>query len=179
MLPFALKVALEKHNRIGLNAKNLTPQESFNGVLFSPHAPDHRTWDPLPPTRDDPQPPVARPISHDFPDLTHTGLRCSIHKHSPIKRLTYGCLVMIMISLSSVPPVATSCYHVVRFSYDDFLEQNFDGTSNLFNPIAQIFQATIISNEVYSMKAMLRQSDKLAFEKDMHFEVQSLYDMGV
>ena len=42
--PFALKAAVEKHNRIEVNEKGTTPQETFSGVEEPPHALDHHTW---------------------------------------------------------------------------------------------------------------------------------------
>lgn len=119
-------------------------------------------------TREVQNTPSLIPLSQTFLDLNSAGLRRSTRKRSHVERLTYGCLAIIMLSLNSLPPATANCYHAVKLSYQDYLEHNFDDTSNLSNPIAQIFQATITDNEVYTMKEMLRQPDKLSFEQAMH-----------
>ena len=107
------------------------------------------------PTSSEPQ------SSHDaFIDLDQAGLRRSTCQRSSVERLTYGCLALLMMSITSIPPVTANCFQSVNASYNDFLENNFDGTTNASNPILQMFQATITDNETYTMKEMLQQPNK-------------------
>ena len=73
--------------------------------------------------------------------------------------------------LVQVEPATMHCYQAGITSYDNFLETNFDGTANGTSVIGQIFNATKMDNETYTMSEMLKQNDKMNFVKAMETEV--------
>ena len=51
------------------------------------------------------------------------------------------------------------CYQARVVEYNDFLETNFDGTSNNTSPFAQINMASKANNKTYIVKEMLQRLD--------------------
>ena len=65
------------------------------------------------------------------------------------------------------------------YTYDDFLELNFDGTQNSLSPLVQIYLSGKVGNEVYNFNEMLKQSDIDQFEVTMYKEVKSMFDNDI
>eukprot|EP00957_Ditylum_brightwellii_P171525 13058082-Ditylum_brightwellii.AAC.1 len=69
-------------------------------------------------------------------------------------------------------------YHACQNSYSEFLESNYDGTCNQLSIIGQML-ATKISNKMYTLKEMMKQPDRVDFEKAMYKEVKHMFDNKV
>ena len=52
--------------------------------------------------------------------------------------------------------------------YEDYLDRNFDGTRNSTHPLAQVYITSKANNEVYTLKEMLKEPDRLEFLKAMN-----------
>ena len=76
---------------------------------------------------------------------------------------------------SSATTCTASCFQSRAIAYEDFLERNFDGSSNTSNPLAQIYMTSQSNNENYTIKEMLGQPDKAEFLKAMEIEVSSMF----
>ena len=59
--------------------------------------------------------------------------------------------------------------------YNDFLQNNFDGTTNYTSPMAQIYLSSKSNNEVFTLKKMLQEPDKEHFIAAMEEEVASMF----
>ena len=71
--------------------------------------------------------------------------------------------------------IGAKCYQARAVEYKDFLETNFDGTSNNTSPFAQIYMTSQANNETYTLKEMLQQPDRDDFMEAMRKEVDSLF----
>ena len=67
------------------------------------------------------------------------------------------------------------CYQSRMVEYGDYLERNFDGTSNKTSPLAHIYLTSKANNECYNLKEMLKEPDRDMFMKAMEKEVASLF----
>ena len=67
------------------------------------------------------------------------------------------------------------CYQSRIIEYEDYLDCNFDGARNSTNPIAQSYITSKSNNEVYTLKEMLKEPDRIAFLKVMKSEVTPLF----
>ena len=87
-------------------------------------------------------------------------------------------MVMALFTFSSglfqSASLISQCYQSRVIQYEDFLEQNFDGTTNCTSPLTQIYQTSVVNNEVYNISKMLKQPDKFEFMKAMHEKVSSI-----
>ena len=52
------------------------------------------------------------------------------------------------------------CFQSRVMEYHDFLETNFDGTTNNISPMAQIYMTTKANKETYNLKEMMQEPDK-------------------
>ena len=68
------------------------------------------------------------------------------------------------------------CFQSHSIKYQEFLDENFDGTANYLNPIAQIYASSKSGNEVYNLKEMLQQPDRKEFIAAIHDEVKTFFD---
>ena len=59
--------------------------------------------------------------------------------------------------------------------YNDFLQNNFDGTTNYTSPMAQIYLSSKSNNEVFTLKEILQEPDKEHFIAAMEEEVASMF----
>ena len=88
-------------------------------------------------------------------------------------------LVLIMSAfVFHVPPVTSytaQCFQSRIIAYNDYLEQNFDGTSNQTSPMAQVYLSSQSNNETYTLKEMTKQPDKAKFVEAMEVEVASMF----
>ena len=134
--------------------------------------------------------------ANDFVDIETLGLRRSNRmKHSPNRmspidprskeirqtKRPIGFLILaastfITQGVYSVNNTIAHCFQSRIMEYEDFLDSNFDGTRNSTSPLAQIYLTSKANNEVYTLKEMLAQPDKMEFVKAMKQEVQSLFD---
>ena len=71
--------------------------------------------------------------------------------------------------------IDAQCYQARAVEYNDFLETNFNGTSNNASPFAQIYMTSQANNETYLLKEMLQQPDRDDFMEAMRKEVDSLF----
>ena len=71
---------------------------------------------------------------------------------------------------------ASHRYKAIEVEYDDYLERNFDGSNNLISPFSQIYLTSKTNNEIYTLKDMLWDPDKLDFVKVKKKEVSSLFN---
>ena len=78
--------------------------------------------------------------------------------------------------LEEFSKAAAHCYQSRVLEYEDYLDRNFDGTRNSTNPLAQIYLTSKANNEVYTLKEMLREPDRVEFLKAMKEEVGSLFE---
>ena len=76
---------------------------------------------------------------------------------------------------AAVINIGVKCYRARAVEYKDFLETNFDGTSNNTSPFAQIYMTSQVNNETYTLKEMLQQPDRDEFKEAMRVEVDSLF----
>ena len=83
------------------------------------------------------------------------------------------------IANSSIASASVHCYQTRVMQYNDFLETNFDGSINQLNPLAQIYQTSLSSNEVYNLKEMMQEPDRERFEVAMHKEVSSMFEESI
>ena len=115
-------------------------------------------------------------IAPNFVNLDTLGLRRSARiAKNPMTR-PYGLIVLALSSfVQSCPEKITNCFQARQIAYSDFLDANFDGSSNRNSPLAQVYNATKTNNEVYTLKEMLTQNDRHEFIKAMHDEVDSLF----
>ena len=72
---------------------------------------------------------------------------------------------------ATVIDIGAKCYQARVVKYNDFLETNFDGTSNNTSPFAQIYMTSQANNETYTLKEMLQQPDRDDFMEAMRKEV--------
>ena len=89
---------------------------------------------------------------------------------------------MMILALTAFTSSATNiidssvhCYRTREIQYDDFLEPNFDGSTNELNPQAEIYITTQSNNESYNLKEMMQQQDRRYFENIVHDEVSSMF----
>ena len=80
---------------------------------------------------------------------------------------------------SNIASTSIHCYQTRVIEYNDFLETNFDGSINQLNPLAQIYQTSLSSNEVYNLKEMMQEPDRERFEVAMHKEVSSMFEENI
>jgi hypothetical protein len=77
---------------------------------------------------------------------------------------------------SNAASVATHCFQRRASDYNQFLECNFDGSTNSPGSLAQIFLASKSNNEVYTLKEMLLEPDRAKFIEAMEKEVRSMFE---
>merc|ERR1711944_286381 len=88
---------------------------------------------------------------------------------------------MVMASTAFIPSteatdtIPSRCFQTKSRQYQDFLQNNFDGTTNSSSPLAQIYMSSKANNEVYTLKEMLMQPDKELFMEAMEKEVSSMF----
>ena len=75
----------------------------------------------------------------------------------------------------SVTAFSAKCFQSRVIEYNDFLERNFDGSSNQTSPLAQISLSSQANNETYTLKEMVREPDKDKFIEAMEAEVASMF----
>ena len=111
-----------------------------------------------------------------FVGLDTMGLRCdkrdekatSRLKESQVavqnnKSLAFTRLKTIMIlaltafasSTTSIANSSVYYYQTRGRQYNEFLENNFDDSINQLNPLLQIYQTSLLSNNVYNLKEMM------------------------
>eukprot|EP00957_Ditylum_brightwellii_P172562 13137006-Ditylum_brightwellii.AAC.1 len=74
--------------------------------------------------------------------------------------------------------IVNICIQTAMISYQEYLDTNFDGTQNNLSIIGQIFAAEV-SNENYTLKEMMQQTDRKEFEAAMYKEVKHMIDNKV
>ena len=121
-----------------------------------------------------------RDVSTPFVNLDTLGLRRSPRILALSKRKqACGLLVLAMSAfVSHIPPVTsytTKCFQSRVIAYNDYLEQNFDGSSNQTSPMAQVYLSSQANNETYTLKEMTKQPDKDKFVEAMEVEVASMF----
>ena len=95
-----------------------------------------------------------------------------------MKRHGFNFLALLGTVLCLPTLIATSaisqshhCYQSHTILYQDFLKDNFDGTPNYLNPIAQIYASSKSGNEVYNLQEMMQEADQDKFLITMHDKV--------
>ena len=79
-------------------------------------------------------------------------------------------------TISNTANIAANCFQSRMIEYEDYLDRNFDGTRNSTHPLAQVYITSKANNEVYTLKEMLKEPDRIEFLKAMKSEVSSLFD---
>ena len=79
-------------------------------------------------------------------------------------------------TMSQAANTMSHCFQSRMIEYEDYLDRNFDGTRNSTNPLAQVYITSKANNEVYTLKEMLQEPDRLEFLKAMKSEVTSLFE---
>ena len=74
---------------------------------------------------------------------------------------------------------ASNCLKTRMLRYHDYLERNYDGTSNHTSPLVQAYLSSQSNNEVYTLKQMLQQPDREQFVTAMKKEVDSMFSEGI
>ena len=135
-------------------------------------------------------------LTNNFVDIETLGLRRSTRtrkqpdrmsaidpnsREIPIANRPLGFLILaasafISRGIGDTANNISHCYQSRVIEYEDYLDNNFDGTRNSTNPLAQIYMTSKANNEVYTLKEMLKQPDRMEFLKAMKEEVQSLFD---
>ena len=72
-----------------------------------------------------------------------------------------------------------STYHAFLEGYDDFLDSNFDGTSNSMSIIGQIDLSGKLNNKIYTLKKMMQQPDRVQFANAIHEEIKAIFDNDI
>ena len=75
----------------------------------------------------------------------------------------------------SVTAFSATCFQSRVIEYNDFLERNFDGSTNQTSPLAQISLSSQANNETYTLKEMVREPDKDKFVEAMEVDVASMF----
>ena len=133
-----------------------------------------------------------------FVNLDTLGLRHSGRKRTPSsalkesdpkskevghQRKRYGMIVMALSAfaqssqayVNNATTEISHCYQSRMVEYGDYLEKNFDGTSNKTSPFAHIYLTSKANNECYNLKEMMKEPDRDMFMKAMEKEVASLF----
>ena len=130
-------------------------------------------------------------INDSFVDIDTMGLRRSprlaaINAHERVYTMLTNATQFITDSAKStssiISPLLDSlahCFQARLVAYYDFLDQNFDGSRNSTNPLAQIYLASQTDNEVYTLKQMMLQPDREQFVKAMETEVNSMFEESI
>ena len=84
-------------------------------------------------------------------------------------------LIAFTSSTTMIINSSVHCCQTKIIEYKDFLETNFDGSSNQLSPLAQIYLTSQSNNETYNLKEMLQQPDKDECVETMKKEVGSLF----
>ena len=84
-------------------------------------------------------------------------------------------LTLLIHHTEIVTSSASNIFQSKSLQYQDYLQNNFDGTINQSNPLAQIYFSSKSNNEVYTLKEMLQQPDKDQFVAAMEKEVTSMF----
>ena len=95
-------------------------------------------------------------------------------KKSMFPKSVFYLFSFIAMMTSTFSTTTAHCYQSHQIAYNDYLESNFDGTVNSISPFAQIYAATKSANEVYTLKEMLKQSDKNDFIEAMKKDVKNV-----
>ena len=134
---------------------------------------------------------------NELVDLANLGLRRSGRKIRPSAKLkecdptntkcketvrlreSYGLLIMATDIKEACMSETISAYHAFLEGHDEYLDSNFDGTNNSMSIIGQIYLSGKINNEIYTLKEMMQQPDRIQFEKAMHEEVKEMFDNDI
>ena len=119
-------------------------------------------------------------MSPPFVNLDTLSLRRSPRIRAlPKRKQAYGLLVLAMSAFVSYTPPVTAytanCFQSRLIEYNDYLEQNFDGSANQTSPLAQIYLSSQSNNKTYALNEMVRQPDKDKFIDAMEVEVASMF----
>ena len=100
-----------------------------------------------------------------FLDPATIGLRKSSRLAKRNRINYYGMMVLTLSTMveiaSNAASVATHCFQRRASDYNQFLECNFDGSTNSPGPLAQIFLASKSNNEVYTFRYSSNPIDNL------------------
>ena len=115
-----------------------------------------------------------------FINLDTLGLRRSPRIRALSNRKNACGLIVLAMSAfvtnsPSVTAFSAKCFQSRVIEYNDFLERNFDGSSNQTSPLAQIYLSSQANNETYTLKEMVREPDKDKFIEAMEDEVASMF----
>ena len=117
--------------------------------------------------------------TQSFADISSSGLRRSKRKRTLLSRFTYGLFLTACAFLTTTAYASQTAYHNFLSGYDDYLDLNFDGTSNSTSILGQIYLSGKIDNKTYTLKEMLQQPDRVEFEKAMYEEVKAMFKNGI
>ena len=68
------------------------------------------------------------------------------------------------------------CYQSRMVEYGDYLERNFDGTSNKTSNLAHIYLVFQVNNKCYNLKEILKRPDRDKSMRAMEEEGESLFE---
>lgn len=70
---------------------------------------------------------------------------------------------------------SSDAYNGFLSGYDDYLDLNYDGTSNSMNIMGQMYLSGKMNNEIYTLKEMLQQPNRNEFENAMYDKVKAMF----
>ena len=104
------------------------------------------------------------------------------HQSSAFMLLILDTSVFVAPSIATtqaLSEIVANCYQSRCIEYEDFLERNFNSTSNSTHSFFQVYNTSNANNETYNIKEMLQQPDKMDFLKAMESEVASLFNKKI